>query len=105
MFYFSEMSKYERKALDKYKEEMVALLKVNSVLRGLLKEKIFTKTLNFEVMKKPAPERISRLLELLRNRGRHAFHVFCDVVKQEGEVELAYNLKRESYRKEEEIYW
>ena len=101
----SEISKLQKDALNKYSEELAASIKINSVLRGLLKEKVFTKTLNFEVVKQAPGERTSKLLEILSSRGSDAFRAFCDVLKKDGETELAYNLKRESYHKETEIFW
>ena len=103
--FVSAISKVQKEALAKYTEELAASVKINSVLRGLLREKVFTKTLNFEVAKQAPGERITKLIELLSTRGTDAFRVFCDVLKMDGETELAFNLKRESYQKELEIYW
>lgn len=81
----------------------MADLELNSVLRGLLKEQVFTKTLNFEVMKKPNPERVPKLINILSTRGDRAFRAFCRVLKRDGEHELAYGLLKAAYRKEKEI--
>ena len=101
----SAISKVQKEALAKCTEELAASVKINSVLRGLLREKIFTKTLNFEVAKQAPGERITKLIKLLSTRGTDAFRVFCDVLKMDGETELAFNLKQESYQKKFEIYW
>ena len=94
----------QREALDIVRPKLVEGLQLNSVLRGLLKGGIFTRTLNFEVMKQPPPERVTKLLDLLCTRGNRALKVFCNVLKKEFEVELAYELQRASYVKEEEFY-
>ena len=56
-------------------------------------------------MKKAAPERVDRMLEILATRGQHAFQLFCKVLKGEHRLELAYMLQREAYRKEQELFW
>ena len=77
---------------------------MTSVLRGLLQEKAFTKTLNFEVMKKPPTERTAKLLELLRTRGQMGFHAFCKVLKKQCELELAYGIQKAAYKKTQEFF-
>ena len=54
-------------------------------------------------MKKPALERVTRLLEFLTTRGPTAFTVFCNILKELKEYELAYELMRAAYRKEKEV--
>ena len=103
--FVSAISKVQKEALAKYTEELAASVKINSVLRRLFREKVFRKPLNFEVAKQAPGERITKLIELLSTRGTDDFRVFCDVLKMDGETELAFNLKRESYQKELEIYW
>ena len=99
------MSSRQKETLLSYADDMSAILEIQSVLRGLTKGHVFTKTLTFEVMKNTPNERVPKLLELLCHRGSNAFNVFCRVLKEEGEVELSYNLLKDSYRKEVEIYW
>ena len=82
---------------------MIEDLDINSVLRGLLREHVFTKTLNFEVIKRPQPERVSKLIDILCVRGPSAFRLFCKVLKDEYEFELSYELLKAAYRKEKEI--
>jgi hypothetical protein len=101
----AEMCSSEKEALDMFRDELVERLEVQGCLRGLLKEKVFTKTVNFEVMKRAAPERVDRILELLKTRGKTAFRGFCAVLRECGEPELAFMLLKHSYRKSEEIYW
>ena len=60
----SAISKVQKEALAKYTEELAAYVKINSVLRGLLREKVFTKTPNFEVANQAPGERITKLIEL-----------------------------------------
>ena len=104
-FVFPEIDTSQKEALATFNDRLMTDLELNGVLRGLLKEQIFTKTLNFEVMKRPGPERVGRLIELLSYRGHHAFRAFCRVLKDMSEVELAYGLLKEAYRREEEIFW
>ena len=65
---------------------------------------IFTKTLQFEVMKQPAPERVTKMLQILTTRGRQAFRIFCKVLRDVGEIELGYLLMKSAYRKENEAF-
>ena len=102
--FVSEIDEIQQEALDKFKEQL-SQLQLNSMLRGLLKRQIFTKTLNFEVMKTAPPGRVARLLEILRTRGARAFRAFCEILKEDCEVELAYGLQKEAYKKEVEIFW
>ena len=104
-YYISEIESSQKEALACYSERLASDLELNGVLRGLLKEQIFTKTLNFEVMKRPGPERVPRLIEILTYRGQHAFRAFCRVLKDMSQVELAYGLQKEAYRRELEIFW
>ncbi len=55
-------------------------------------------------MKKPSLERIPRMLEILTTRGPGAFSKFCNVLKQLKEYELAYELRRAAYRKDNEVF-
>ncbi len=82
---------------------MVEDLDLNSVLRGLLRERVITKTLNFEVIKRPQAERISKLIDILCVRGPNAFRMFCKVLKDEYEFDLSYELPKAAYRREVEI--
>lgn len=100
-----EMCSSEKDALTHYHDQLVERVDVAGCLRGLLRAKIFTKTVNFEVMKRPAVERVDRLLQLLGGRGKNAFRAFCSVLRECGEPELAFLLLKHSYRKSEEIYW
>ena len=95
----------QREALELNKERIMESIDLQSVLRGLLKEGILTKTLNFEVIKRSSGERVAKLLDILVTRGPNAFNVLCRVLKETGHPELAYFLLKESYRKDEEIYW
>ncbi|ELT90932.1 hypothetical protein CAPTEDRAFT_220592 [Capitella teleta] len=101
----TEMSPSEKEALEMFRDQLQERVEVQSCLRGLLREKIFTKTVNFEVMKRPATERVDRILQLLLLRGQNAFRGFCAVLRESGEPELAFLLLKHSYRKSEEIYW
>jgi len=102
----TEIRPAQRDALTAFQSTLTeGTLHINSVLRGLLKEGIFTKTLNFEVMKQPHTDRVRKLLELLGTRGENAFNAFCAVLKREGAMELSYQLQKDAYRKELEIYW
>jgi len=80
-------------------------LHINSLLRGLLRERIFTKTLRFEIMKQPRADRLRKLIQILEHRGERAFDVFCSVLKTEGAVEVSYHLQKEAYRREPEVYF
>ena len=71
----------------------------------MLKRKLFTKTLAFDVSKQKASDRMRRLLEIVFFRGARAYHVFCEAVKDEGEFELAYCLQRDAYSVEQEVFW
>ena len=102
---FSELPIEQREALERNKEHLVETIDLQSVLRGLMKQAILTKTLNFEVIKKPANERVGKLLDILFYRGGNAFSALCRVLKHSGQQELSYFLMKESYRKDEEIYW
>ena len=99
------MSPGEQEALVIYHDQILSQMDLASTLRGLLQKQIFTKTLNFEVMKRPAPERVDRMLELLATRGHSAFRTLCAVLRECGETELAFMLLKHSYRKTEEVYW
>ena len=99
------MPAHERDVIDQYADDLTQLLDVSSVLRGLTKYKVFTKTLAFEVSKKLAHERASKLFDILTTRGVNAFAGFCRVLKDEGEIELAYCLQRDAYQKPVEIFW
>ena len=98
------MEDHQKAAMEMYRARFLEDLEMNSVLRGLLRQKAFTKTLNFEVMKRPANERVGKLLELLRTRGQFAFRSFCRVLKTEGEHELAYGLQKAAYKRDYEVY-
>ena len=100
----TEIEGIQQKALEKFKDQL-SQLELNSMLRGLLKRQIFTKTLNFEVMKTAPPCRVHRLLEILCMRGARAFRAFCEILKEDCEVKLAYGLQKEVYKKEVEILW
>lgn len=80
-------------------------LNLNSVLRGLTKHKVTTKTLNFEVMKQPVAMRISKLIEVVSHRGRGAFRVFSEVLKEQGHQIIAYQLLRAAYMPQKEYYF
>ena len=103
MIPFAEIADCEKEALERYRPILLEELEINSILRGLLRERVLTRTLNFEVMKRPAEERVKKLLEILTSRGSRAFRGFCQVLKTESELELAYELRRAAYVKEEEI--
>ena len=47
--YFAEISDNEIDALDLFQVRLSEELDYNAVIRGLVREKIFTKTINFEV--------------------------------------------------------
>jgi len=82
-----------------------ARLHVASILRGLVRERIFTRTLSFEVMKQVPAERLPKLVELLSGRGRRAFAVFCRVLKNDAnQPELAYVMMRAAYCRQQEIF-
>ncbi len=68
-----------------------------------MREKVITKTLNFEVAKQPPEQRIGKLLDILEYRGHDAFRLFCKVLKDEYEFELSYELMKAAYRVETEI--
>lgn len=95
----------EREALWQMEQRLSEELHMNSVLRGLLKEGIFTKTLSFEVMKQPPGERVQKLIEILVTRGRTAFRKFCKVLRQEGKLDTSFELLRMAYVKEAELFW
>lgn len=101
----TEVNALEREALWSFQEKLSEGLHLNSVLRGLIKEGIFTKTLSFEVMKQPHVDRMRKMIEILCTRGESAFRSFCLVLKKEGEIETSYELRKMAYRKELEIFW
>ena len=45
----AEIPGSEKQALEEYRPRLLEEVEINSVLRGLLRKQIFTKTLNFEV--------------------------------------------------------
>ncbi len=104
-YLFSELPRSQQDALWNHRDQLQSSIELNSVLRGLLKAGIFTKTLNFEVMKKPAGDRVDRLLGILCTRGSRAFWTFCRLLLQEGEIELGYTLQKVGYSKEIEVFW
>jgi len=82
-----------------------APLHIASILRGLVRERIFTRTLSFEVTKQVSSERLPKLVELLTGRGRRAFAAFCRVLKNDADQpELAYMLMKAAYCRQQEIF-
>jgi len=82
-----------------------APLHIASILRGLVRERIFTRTLSFEVTKQVSSERLPKLVELLAGRGRRAFAAFCRVLKNDADQpELAYMLMKAAYCRQQEIF-
>jgi len=82
-----------------------APLHIASILRGLVRERIFTRTLSFEVTKQVSSERLPKLVELLAGRGRRAFAAFCRVLKKDADQpELAYMLMKAAYCRQQEIF-
>jgi ankyrin repeat protein len=80
-------------------------LHIASVLRGLVREGIFTKTLSFEVMKQAPADRLRKLVDLLCTRGDRAFGVFCRVLRDEADQpEMAYMMMKAAYRRQREIF-
>ena len=80
-------------------------LEIKSLLRGLFKRKVLTKTLVFDVSKQKSQDRMKRLIEILFTRGTRAYQEFCETVKDEGEFDFAYCLQRDAYNAEKEIFW
>ena len=99
------ISDHERSCLDAMEAEMREHLNLNSVLRGLTKHRITTKTLNFEVMKQPVPLRISKLIEVLSHRGKSSYRTFCEVLKEQRHHFIAYQLLRAAYITQKEYYF
>ena len=95
---------HQQEALDIFSSQLLEILHLNSVLGGLIREKVFTRTLQFEVMKQLPHERIPKLLSLVRMRGRRAFHGFCEMLKGEMQYELAYGLQRAAYVRPVELF-
>ena len=56
-------------------------------------------------MKQPHQDRTRKLIDILSSRGKSAFRAFCNVLKKEGEIEMSFQLKKEAYKKELEIFW
>jgi len=82
-----------------------APLHIASILRGLVRERIFTRTLSFEVTKQVPAERLPKLVELLAGRGRRAFATFCRVLKTDADQpELAYMMMKAAYCRQQEIF-
>jgi len=82
-----------------------APLHIASILRGLVRERIFTRTLSFEVTKQVPTERLPKLVELLTGRGRRAFAAFCRVLKNDADQpELAYMMMKAAYCRQPEIF-
>jgi len=82
-----------------------APLHITSILRGLVRERIFTRTLSFEVTKQVPAERLPKLVELLAGRGRRAFAAFCRVLKTDADQpELAYMMMKAAYCRQQEIF-
>jgi len=80
-------------------------LHMASILRGLVRERIFTRTLSFEVVKQVPGDRLAKLVELLTGRGRRAFAVFCRVLKTDADQpELAYMMMKAAYCRQQEIF-
>jgi len=80
-------------------------LHMASILRGLVRERIFTRTLSFEVSKQVPGERLTKLVELLTGRGRRAFAAFCRVLKNDADQpELAYMMMKAAYCRQPEIF-
>ena len=88
-----------------YMDDLMDVLEIKSLLRGLLKRKVLTKTLVFDVSKQKSQDRMKRLIEILFTRGASAYQEFCETVKDEGEFDLAYRLQRDAYNVEKEIFW
>jgi len=83
----------------------LAPLHIASILRGLVRERIFTRTLSFEVTKQVPAERLPKLVELLAGRGRRAFAAFCRVLKSDADQpELAYMMMKAAYCRQREIF-
>ena len=82
-----------------------APIHIASILRGLVRERIFTRTLSFEVTKQVPAERLPKLVELLSGRGRRAFAAFCRVLKNDADQpELAYMMMKAAYCRQQEIF-
>lgn len=82
-----------------------APLHMASILRGLVRERVFTRTLSFEVTKQVPGERLTKLVELLAGRGRRAFAAFCRVLKNDADQpELAYMMMKAAYCRQQEIF-
>ena len=70
-----------------------------------MRERIFTRTLSFEVTKQVPAERLPKLVELLAGRGRRAFAAFCRVLKNDADQpELAYMMMKAAYCRQQEIF-
>ena len=101
---YSEISNIEKKALLKYLDRIVPSIDVAATLKILLAERVVTTTLAREVMQTPSSDRVVRMLNIIRRRGDRAFRTMCEALKR-NQPELAYLMLKETYRKDEEIFW
>ena len=104
LFYIiSEVDVVEAETIKQYNEELQSLSDIAGLLRGLMHHKVITRTLHFEIMKRPQIERITALLEILLFRGPEALRLLCKALKECGEHELAFCMMKSAYRKQREI--
>ena len=104
VFFWAEISSIEMRALDKYMSRITSAIDVDATLKILLRERVITRALSREVMQTPSSERVGRILDVIRTRGDRAFRTLCEALKRK-HPELAYLMLKETYRKDEEIFW
>ena len=92
------------RALDKYMHRITSAIDLDATLKIFLRERVITRALSREVMQTPSSERVGRILDVIRTRGDRAFRTLCEALKRK-HPELAYLLLKETYRKDEEIFW
>ena len=83
---------------------ILSAIDVDATLKVLLRERIITRALSREVMQTPSSERVERILDVIKTRGDRAFRTLCEALKRK-HPGLAYQLLKETYRKDEEIFW
>ena len=101
---YSEISAIEKQALLKYHDRIVAAIDVGATVKVMLAERVFTKTVAQEVTQTTPSERVRRMLSVIKKRGDRSFRTMCEELKR-NHPELAYLLLKETYRKDEEIFW
>ena len=83
---------------------ITSAIDVDATLKIMLRERVVTRALGREVMQTPSSERVERILDVIKTRGDRAFRTMCEALKRK-HPELAYLLLKETYRKDEEIFW